>query len=207
LEVCLTGFYNGLFALGFIAGGGACVVLFVHSGWFGFSISTVSGILMASLGAAIGGVVAKVVWKMKKSRKNEAENLYFLSIEFGISKLKEGVTYKSYCDHISQRGFGISAYYSLTTFTDFYTLMESGGKNDSHRAAKDGKIFVLKPESVFRHLEHVELKEARASSRNAMTMAAISFGLAAVVGAVQISLAIDCSAEAPNWLTQLVCTN
>ena len=48
-------FYNGLFALGLVAGAGACVLVFILLEWFGFEISASSGFLAALLGAFVGG--------------------------------------------------------------------------------------------------------------------------------------------------------
>ena len=48
-------FYNGLFALGMVAGAGACILIFILLEWFGFTISANNGFLAALLGAFVGG--------------------------------------------------------------------------------------------------------------------------------------------------------
>lgn len=53
-----------MFALGLVAGAGACVLVFMLLEWFGFEISANSGFLAALLGAFVGGVFTIVAQMM-----------------------------------------------------------------------------------------------------------------------------------------------
>ena len=141
------------------------------------------------------------------TRKRETGNLYFQVIEFGLDKLEDGVTFQEFGQFITQLEIQMSDYSARTVFMEFYKVKERENCGNPDTAIDAGDFFVLKADAAFRHLEHVELQEARSSSRNAMKMAIRSLLLAAIVGGIQISLAIDCSSATQNWLSRMVCCN
>jgi len=92
-------------------------------------------------------------------------------------------------------------------FWEFYEAKEPEKRGNPTQAIESNSLFILRADAAFRHLEHVELQEARSSSRNAMRIAISSLVLATIVGVIQISLAIECSSTTQNWLSRMVCCN
>lgn len=138
-------------------------------------------------------------------QKKEMGTQYFQAIEFGIDKLEEGVLFSDFNAHLEQLGIELSEYRTRIVFGEFYEVKEYENRAQPFDAMDQDSIFVLRPEAVFRHLEHIELTEARQSSRRAMYIAIGSLTLAAIVGFVQISLSIECRGENQNWLSRWIC--
>ena len=140
------------------------------------------------------------------TRERETGNIYFRAIGFGLDRLEDGVGFQTFRQHISELGIPMSEYRVRMVFMEFYEVKEQENRGSPDRAIKDNALFVLRSDFVFRHLEHVELQEARSSSRNAMRMAMCSLVLATIVGALQISLAIECNSATQDWLSRMICT-
>lgn len=119
------------------------------------------------------------------------QNLYETILDWGYDRIDDGVTYPDFEEMLRVNNYELTGMRAEGIFLKLFVRMD--GRSDiNYRTLRGDKFgrYSLTLEAVFRHLERVELLEARASSRNAMLMAAGSLLLAALVGVCQIAIAV-----------------
>lgn len=125
------------------------------------------------------------------SMPHKPQNIYEAILEWGYEHIDEGVSYQDYEKMLAEGGFELHYARIEQLFMELFERANGppGVTYLMLRRAPSTR-YSLKVEAAFRHLERLELVEARASSRNAMLMAGISLILAAIVGACQIGISI-----------------
>lgn len=122
---------------------------------------------------------------------HKPQNIYEAILEWGYERIDEGVSYQDYEKMLADEGFELHYVRVEQVFMELFERA-NGPPGVSYLMLRKAPStrYSLKVETAFRHLERLELVEARASSRSAMWMAGISLLLAAIVGACQIGISI-----------------
>ncbi|WP_088718705.1 hypothetical protein [Thioclava sp. F1Mire-8] len=120
------------------------------------------------------------------------ENIYEKILAWGYVRINEGVTFQDFEQLLMQSGYEARKQRKLALFLDMFELRDVG-RPPRHvliAAAERGDRFTLTLDATFKHLERIELQEAREGSRNAIFWAAVSLTVSALIGAIQIGIAM-----------------
>ena len=115
-------------------------------------------------------------------------NLYEAVLQWGYDNIDAGVTYSDYEKFLSNNDFSLAQPRYAEMFFEFFRPMERNS-NSPNDALSRGERFHLQAEAAFKHLERVELQEAREGARKAIWIAAISMSLTSIIGVAQIVIA------------------
>jgi len=121
------------------------------------------------------------------------KNIYYEILRWGSEHMNAGASYtefKSFLEEDSE--LSIEEKRAKALFRELFTPLD-GGNTSGHvtSSIEDGSKFHLKVEAAFRHIEIQELEEARKSSRSAMCVAITAIVIGALVGVVQICIALS----------------
>lgn len=120
-------------------------------------------------------------------------DLYIAIIRFGEDKLEKGVLFGDLKNHLDSAGYEVEESYLVRLYSDAYDHIDNNnntGLDIRGDKIKPGVRCVLEPESYFRFLEYVELKEARESSTKAFWLAFAAMVISAVLALASISFQI-----------------
>lgn len=123
--------------------------------------------------------------------EEKSGNTYYQVLKWGHKRTESGVTFQEYERFLIDLGCHWGDGRKVAIFHELFISIEMNPTpSKSTTLRRDGAKFHLRVESSFRHIERVELEEARKSSRSAVYWAAGSMVLGAIVGAVQIGLSV-----------------
>ncbi len=115
------------------------------------------------------------------------KNGYFGVLTWGHESIDKGISYDDYLKFVEGLGNNWGEGRKDAVFRELFSSIENnltpGAFSD---AMREGGIFHLSVEASFRHLEMVELIEARQSSRTATWIAIIAIILTALMGIASI---------------------
>jgi len=117
------------------------------------------------------------------------ENLYTEILRWGYDRVNSGVTYTEFKGFIAEMDVGLGESRMSALFRELFDHMETNLTLDAvHSAMRNDEAFHLNVEATFRHLERIQLEEARSGSAQALFWARVSLSAAVVVGVIQILL-------------------
>ena len=117
------------------------------------------------------------------------ENLYTKILQWGYDRVDTGVTYANFEKFILELGVEVGSSRQNALFLELFDHMEKNlVPHAKQQAIRNNEFFHLNIDATFRHLERIELTEAREGSRRALLWARVSLGAAIFVGAAQIFL-------------------
>jgi len=119
------------------------------------------------------------------------ENLYTKILRWGYDRVNSGVTYSEFKGFIAEMDVELGESRMSALFRELFDHMETNLTLQAiHRAMGNNEPFHLNVEATFRHLERIELEEARNGSAQALFWARVSLCAAIVVGLIQILLGL-----------------
>jgi hypothetical protein len=119
------------------------------------------------------------------------ENGYFRILEWGHTKVDDGVTFKEYQNFLNRLNTGWGEGRTEAVFRELFSSVDKSLTPTAfENAMRDGGRFHLSVEASFRHLEMIELNEARQSSTTATCIAIGAIIVTALIGLAQIWIAV-----------------
>ncbi|OOY20871.1 hypothetical protein BMI86_10215 [Thioclava sp. DLFJ5-1] len=119
-------------------------------------------------------------------------NIYEKILAWGYVRIDEGVTFQEFEQLLMQSSYEAREQRKLALFVDMFELRDVG-RPPQHvliAAAERGDQFTLTLDATFKHLERVELQEARDGARKAILWATVSLLATCVIGIAQIAIAV-----------------
>lgn len=118
------------------------------------------------------------------------ENLYTKILRWGYDKVDAGVTHEEFKIFLSELHVDIGDSRQDAIFRELFDHVEKNlNQHGITIAIRNNERFRLNLEAMFRHLERVELLEARKGATDALFWARVSLCAAVALGVIQILVA------------------
>lgn len=132
------------------------------------------------------------------------ENIYTISLKYGVDNLNNGVTYNKLLAHLKSQNVtldkDLQRYFHVWFYESFYVdaiypkikdfRWTGGGLSESVLLEYDDKKAIITGGSHQAYQDYQELKVAYKSSKDARVYAIIAICVTAIVGLIQITIAI-----------------
>lgn len=118
------------------------------------------------------------------------ENIYTETLRWGYDKVDSGVTFEEFNIFLSDLNVEIGGSRRNALFRELFDHVEENLTQSAITdAIKNNERFRLNLDAVFRHMERIELLEARDGASTALFWARVSLCAAVALGVIQILVA------------------
>jgi hypothetical protein len=121
---------------------------------------------------------------------SDESNIYFEILAWGNNHIDLGVSFAEFGSFLDGKEASIGLGRRRQLFKELFDHCERANQSQGYldQALNSGEKFRLNVEASFRHIERLELVDARKSSKQAMCTAILAIVIGALVGVMQIAI-------------------